>query len=89
MYFHVLVTKFAYLFTQGSPTWSGFSFRSYDHFFFGHNSLTKRVPPYSNLVSTNDQVLLPVLEIAFSKSQLQNASKNKQYLIRPEGILKD
>ena len=33
MYFLVLVTKFAYQFTQGSPTLSRFLFRSYDYFF--------------------------------------------------------
>ena len=34
MYFLVLVTKFSYVFTQGSPTWSDFLFRKYDQFFF-------------------------------------------------------
>ena len=33
MDFLVLITKFVYLFTQGSPTWSHFLFRSYDRFF--------------------------------------------------------
>ena len=47
--FLVLVTKLAYVFTQGSPTWSGFAFKSYDKkIIFGHNFKTKRA--YSNLV---------------------------------------
>ena len=40
MYFLVLVTPFAYLFTIGSLTWSCFPFMSYDQILriVGHNS---------------------------------------------------
>ena len=52
---------------------------------------------YSNLVSTNDNILLPVLEKNIFKSeaclgrqsQVTNGTKTNQYIIRPEGTLED
>ena len=60
MHFLVLVLKFAYYSTQGLPKREHFRCRS-----VGPNSWTKKVPISGNLVQTNEQILIPVLEMHF------------------------
>ena len=62
----------------------------------GNNFCRKRVPIYSNLVYTNDQILLPVLENDFlfggspwQTIPVKNGTKTTQYLIKLEVILED